>query len=70
MSAPEQKTLMDGMFDEMSRAREILKMYEEIPQGAFGASMIRQTIQRAEQAIKDNDVVEMVISFQQLKEIQ
>lgn len=66
----ETKNLMDGLFDEMNRCRELLKEYEKIPEGAFGAAMIRREIQRAEQSIKDSDVVSMLVVYQSLKEIK
>lgn len=64
------KNLMDGLFEQMNRAREIKKMYDEIPQGKFGAMMIQQSIQRAEAAIKDNDVIEMLAAYTELTEIE
>lgn len=63
------ENLMDGLFKEMNRLREILPHYEAIPQGAFGAALIRQAIASAEQSIRDNDVVQMVVAYQNLKEI-
>ena len=69
MSEP--KNLMDGLFDEMNRCRELLKEYDNIgPVGVFGATMIRADIKAAEDAIKANDVVEMLRSYQALKERQ
>lgn len=65
------ENLMDGLFKEMNRCREVLKHYEEIgPVGAFGAAMIRMDIQTAEQAIKDNDVVKMLTAYNALKEVK
>lgn len=64
------KNLMDGLFDEMNRCREVLKHYEEIPQGVFGATMIKRSILKAEQSIKENDVVKMLIAYRDLKEIK
>ena len=48
----EPQNLMDGLFTEMNRAREIKKMYDEIPQGKFGSIMIQQSIDRAEKSHK------------------
>ena len=66
----ETENLMDGLLKEMNRAREIKKMYDEIPQGKFGSIMIQQTIDRAEKSIKDNDVVQMIVVFKELQEIE
>lgn len=54
----------------MNRAREVLKEYESIPEGALGAAMIKLSIANTEKSIKDNDVVEMLRCYQNLKEIQ
>lgn len=61
--------LMSGLLAEMNRAREIKKMYDEIPEGVFGAAMIAQSIKRAEQSIASGDVVEMLVCYSELKEI-
>lgn len=69
-TAVEPKTLMDGLFEQMDRCRELKKMYDEIPQGAFGAAMIQQTINEAETAIKGNDVIKMLVAYENLKQCQ
>jgi hypothetical protein len=61
--------LIDGLQEEMNRCRELLKQYEAIPEGVFGATMIKQTIKRSEQSISSGDVVEMLIMYEELKEI-
>lgn len=68
----EQKTenLMDGLLKEMNRAREVKKMYDEIPQGIFGATVIQQSIMRAEKAISSGDLVQMLAAYSELKEIE
>lgn len=65
------KNLMDGMFEEMTRCREVLTHYEAIgPAGLFGATMIKRSIALAEQSIKENDVIKMLIAYNDLKEVQ
>lgn len=66
----ETQNLMDGLLKEMNRAREIKKMYDEIPVGQFGAHFIQQSINRAERAISSGDVVEMLAAYSELKEIE
>ncbi len=66
----EPMNLMDGLFDEMNRAREIKKMYDEIPQGKFGSMMIQQIIDRAEKSISDNNIIEMLLVYKELQEIE
>lgn len=61
---------MDGLFNEMNRCREVLKLYEAIPEGQMGAAMIRFTIRKAEDSIKENDVVKMLTAYAELKEIE
>ncbi len=60
--------MIEGLNIELTRNREVLKCYEEIPQEVFGATMIRQAIKNAEDAILDMDTVAMIRAFQELKE--
>lgn len=62
--------LMDGLLKEMNRAREVKKMYDDIPQGAFGSVMIQRSITNAEKAISNNDVVQMIICYKELQKIE
>ena len=61
--------LIEGLQKEMNRCREVLKAYEEIPQGVFGATMIKLDIEKAELAIANGDVALMIKSLASLKEI-
>lgn len=63
------KTLMDGLFDEMNRVRELITEYKSLPGGVgnLGAALMEINIKEAEQAIKNNDVVEMIRSYSSLK---
>ena len=62
--------LIEGLQEELDRNRELLKMYEEIPAGAFGATMIRQSIKRAETAMANGDTIEMIRCFKELQETE
>lgn len=62
--------MIEALQDEMNRARELLKMYEEIPQGQFGAVIIKQSILLTEKAIASGDVVKMIECLGLLKELQ
>lgn len=73
ISAPESnnmENLMDDLLYEMNRAREVLTHYEAIPEGVFGAMMIKANIKAAENSIKEGDVVAMLVCYKDLKEIQ
>lgn len=61
------KNLMDGLQEELKRNRELLNLYESIPAGSFGATVIRTLIKDAEAAIASDDVVEMIRCYQELK---
>jgi len=63
-------SLIKGMHEEMNRARELKKMYAEIPTGAFGMIAIQSTIDRAEKSIEEDNVVDMVKLYAELKELK
>lgn len=68
--ATKSQNIMTGIFEEIARCREILTHYEAIPEGAFGAAMIKHTIARAELAIAHGDTIAMIVEYQNLQEIQ
>jgi hypothetical protein len=56
---------------EQSRVRELLNIYHQLgPQGSFGAMMINQVLQRAEEAQASGDPVAILRAFQALKGCQ
>ena len=60
--------LMDGLFKQMNRCRELVKHYEEIgPVGAFGKAMILRDIERAELSIRSGDIAQMVSAYKALE---
>lgn len=67
---PQGQNLIGATLDLLNQARETLKLYEAIPTGAFGASMIRQVIKRSEAAIASGDVVELLMCYKELQEIE
>ncbi len=60
--------LIEGLQEELERNKELLKLYEEIPQGKFGSTMIKLSIKNAENAIANNDTVEMIRCYKDLQE--
>ena len=59
--------LIDVLKQELSRNREILQYYEEIPTGAFGAAMIKAAIQKGEDALASGDATRMLRALKELK---
>lgn len=57
--------------NEQARVRELLSQYREIgPNGAFGAFMIQQVLERADRAAISGDVIEILRSYEELKGCQ
>jgi len=59
--------LAEGLQVELKRNKELLEMYREIPGGVFGAFMIEKDIKVAEKAISEGDTIQMVKSYESLK---
>ena len=69
-SSGEVKTLGEALPKEQARVREVLGHYKEIgPAGMFGAAMIEQILQKADQAVVSGDVVAMIAAYKDLQEI-
>lgn len=66
---PETQNLMDGLLQEMNRAKEVKKLYDEIPEGRLGSIIIQGIIIRTEKSISSSDVVEMVTMYKTLKSL-
>lgn len=65
--------LMDGLFSEMNRVREIITEYEHPAlegAGALAAMFMKQDIASAENSIKENDVIKMLQAYSKLKEYE
>jgi len=64
-------TLGDQLPEEQARVREILGHYKAVgPPGKFGAAIIEQVLQRADKAVIGGDIVAMLASYKELKEIE
>ena len=67
----ETKSLGETFPKEQARIREVLEHFKAIgPDGMFGVAMIEAALQRADQAAMSGDLVAMLRSFQELKEIE
>jgi len=64
--------IIEGLQKQMSRVREIIKVYEALPNnaGAFAAGMMRFIIQNAEDAIASGDTVGMIEAYKHLEEYE
>lgn len=61
-------TLGEAFPREQARVRELLGVYKSIgPAGIFGAVMLEQVLQRADQAAVSGDAIAMLRSFEELK---
>lgn len=64
------KNLNEGLQEELNRCREVLGFYERIPQGAFGAMHIKQSIKDAESAIANGDTIKMMQCLEVLRSVE
>lgn len=56
---------------QQARVRVILGYYREIgPVGAFGAAIIEQTLRDADAAIASGDIIAILRTYQEMKEIK
>jgi len=62
--------LIDGLNQELKRAKELKKSYESIPTGGFGVAVIRGAIQYAEKSIQTEDIVEMLKAYNNLQKLK
>lgn len=67
------ENLMDGLLSEMNRVREIIKEYEA-PElngaGFLAASMMKMDISKAERSISSENVIDMLLCYENLKEYE
>ena len=63
----EQENLVSGLHNEIVRVRELLEVYESIPQGVFAATMLKIKIKRAEKALGLGEHIEMIRCLEQLR---
>jgi hypothetical protein len=68
MTVKEPENLVEAVLHEAQRCRELLRAYEDIgPAGGFGAVIIREGIARAERALGEGDVVELLEVYKELR---
>ena len=65
------ENLMDGLFRQMNRCRELIAVYGQIgPEGAFARAAIQHDITTAEKAIAGGDIAEMIRAYKALESCQ
>jgi hypothetical protein len=66
------ETLGEALPREQARVRELIGVYRELPGGVgtFGALMMEDALRRADQAVMSGDVVQMLRSYEELKECE
>jgi hypothetical protein len=60
--------IAEALEQEIQRNRELLKLYEEIPTGKFGAMMIDLDIKNAVAALASGDVVKIIEAYEAMKD--
>jgi hypothetical protein len=63
------KSVGEEILVELKRNRELLKVYNELPDGVglFGATMISNNIDMAERALAEGDVIKILQAYEFLK---
>jgi len=64
--------LVEGLTSEILRVTEISRIYNELPgnAGTFAATLMKKSIEKAREAQAYGDIVEMIASFNELKEYE
>lgn len=64
--------LIEGLMDELKRARKLLKDYKELPNNAgwFAIPLIEQAIKNGKDAIKEGDIIKELKSYEVLKDLK
>lgn len=63
-------TLAEALPREQRRVRELIEIYKTIPTGIFAITMMRQSLEKAEQAAASGDVVAMLAAYKDLKDYE
>jgi hypothetical protein len=64
--------LIEGLHKEMDRVREIIKIYDDLPNnaGAFASGMMKFSIENAENLMAIGDTIGMMKALNDLKEYE
>ena len=61
------ENLAEALPKEQQRVRELLSLYDTIPTGTFAATLMRQSLCRAEKAAASGDLAEMIVAYAELQ---
>lgn len=66
------ENLIEGLQREMNRVREMIQEYEALPKnaGALAVMFMRVDIKRAEEAIAQGDIIQMLVLYEELKKYE
>jgi hypothetical protein len=62
------ENILEGLQKQIKRCIELKKVYDEIPQGWFGATFIQTAINEGEKALISGDVIEQIRCYKELEE--
>ena len=64
--------IIEGLHQEMDRVREIIKIYDEVPNnaGAFASGIMKNSIKNAEMLIAIGDTIGMMKAYNDLKDYE
>lgn len=61
------ESLAEALPKEQERVREIVAIYDTVPNGHFAAAMMRHSLSEAERAAASGDAVAMMAAYEDLK---
>ena len=60
------ENIADALAKEIKRNQELLEVYRDIPTGVFGATMIKEDIDFAIDALAGGDIVEILKAYKRM----
>jgi len=67
MNAETNESLAEALPREQERVRNLLPLYDAIPTGILAATMMRNSLRQADQAVMSGDVIAMIRCYEDLK---
>jgi hypothetical protein len=60
--------IIEGIHEQCDRVRKIIAIYDTVPMGHIAATMMRESIKQAEDAISSGDTIKMISTFKNLQQ--